>query len=62
MDDYLDDEFIDNVDYCNVHGQPLSVLQADSSGELYINLKDIKKTGFAIYRRDIFDSILIDKK
>lgn len=61
QEDYLDDEFTENFDYCNIHGQPLSVLQSDS-GELFINLKDIRKTGFALFRRDTFDAILLDRK
>lgn len=61
MDDYLEDEFSENCDYCNVHGQPLTVFQADS-GDFFVNLKDIRKTGFALFRRDTFDSILINKK
>uniref|UniRef100_V5H027 Tudor domain-containing protein n=1 Tax=Anoplophora glabripennis TaxID=217634 RepID=V5H027_ANOGL len=60
-DDYEDDDFSENFDYCNVHGQPLVVLQADS-GDLYVNLKDIRKTGFALFRRDTFDSVLVDNR
>lgn len=59
--DYLEDEFTENHDYCNVHGQPLIVFQADC-GDLYVKLKDVKRTGFAIFRRDTYNSILVDKK
>lgn len=61
MDDYLEEEFSLNCDYCNVHGQPLAVLGSDT-GELYVSLRDIKQTGFALFRRDSFDSILVNKK
>lgn len=60
-EDYLDEEFSENFDYCNVHGHPLSILQAET-GEFYINLRDIRRTGFALFRRDTFDSILIDRQ
>lgn len=59
--DYEEDDFSENFQYCNVHGQPLTVLEADS-GDLYINLKDIRKTGFALFRRDTFDSVLVDNR
>lgn len=60
-DDYEDEDFSENFEYCNIHGQPLVVLQADS-GDLYVNLKDIRRTGFALFRRDTFDSVLVDNR
>lgn len=61
VDGYLEDEFSENLDYCNVHGQPLVVFEGDT-GDLYVSLKDIKKTGFALFRKDTFDSILVDRQ
>ncbi|KAJ8925333.1 hypothetical protein NQ315_009163 [Exocentrus adspersus] len=53
--------FLANHDYCNVHGQPLVVLESDN-GDLYVNLKDIRRTGFAIYRTDTFSPVLVDSR
>lgn len=62
MDDgYLEDDFSENLEYCNVHGHPLVVFEGDT-GDIYVNLKDIKRTGFALFRRDAFNSLLVDQQ
>ncbi|XP_074035782.1 uncharacterized protein isoform X2 [Leptinotarsa decemlineata] len=59
--DYLDDEFSENTDYCDIHGNPLVLFQADS-GAKYVNVEDVRKAGFAIFRRDCFNPLLVDRR
>ncbi|VEN37382.1 unnamed protein product [Callosobruchus maculatus] len=54
-------EFSQNTDYCTVHGDPVTVL-TDDTGEIYVNYRDVKKAGFALFRRDNFDALLMDRK
>ncbi|KAG5876468.1 hypothetical protein JTB14_010157 [Gonioctena quinquepunctata] len=61
MYDYLEDEFTENVEYCDIHGNPLVVFQADS-GAVYVNVKDVRRAGFAIFRRDSFNQLLLDRR
>lgn len=61
MNDYIKDEFSPNYSYCNIHGDAIEVLEGDS-GDIYIKMEDIKRTGFCLFNRSTFDSRINKKK
>ncbi|CAH1117114.1 unnamed protein product [Phaedon cochleariae] len=61
MDDYLDEDFLENHEYCDIHGNLLTTVEGEYSNDLYIKLKDIRRAGFAVFRRDTFDRLIVNK-
>ncbi|CAH0551662.1 unnamed protein product [Brassicogethes aeneus] len=51
------DDLVLNSDYVDIHGRNLDVLEG-LQGEIFISLKEIKQTGFAIFRRENFEPTL----
>lgn len=47
--------------YVDVHGRPLAVVR-DDMNEIYVPLREIRRTGFEIFRQDNFNVSLSDYK
>lgn len=57
-----DFELQPNFNYCNIHGDPLEVFESIDTCELVIKLRDLKKTGFQVFKIDEFDSARVHPK
>lgn len=63
MDQYDDGYFlVEPIEgYVDVHGRPLTVMR-DEMNEIYVPLREIRRTGFEIFRKDNFNVSFADYK
>ncbi|XP_060535989.1 uncharacterized protein LOC132707966 isoform X2 [Cylas formicarius] len=58
MDSEEECEILEN--YVNGHGRPVTVLRADN-GQLFVDLNDIRASGFAIFRKEDYKTTILTK-